>query len=231
MSRADVVTSTDIALLRAIAGDRSVVRASRRVGISRDRAVYRLERLARAFGGPVVASMRGGAGHGASSLTARGDRILRGGFGSLELLGGRPMVPLAPPNLLRGRYRSSPSPEVRVGRGLRVRVAFAAEDGAKVALRLDPEAIVVARRRFASSARNVLAGTVSAVRPGADGLNLTLVVRTAGPRLRVAVTEGALRQLGLAPGTPVWLYVKATALRPIAPRPRGEARRRGPLRS
>jgi molybdate transport repressor ModE-like protein/molybdopterin-binding protein len=214
--RADVVTSTDVALLRAIARERSVVAASRRLGLSRDRGVYRLERLARAFGGPVVASVRGGASYGGSALTTLGDRILRGGFGSLELLAARPTVPLSTPNRLHGVYRRAPGPEVVVGRSLRLRVAFPADDGATVGLVVDPEAIVVARRRFASSARNVLAATVEAVRRGRDDLDLTLVVRTAGARFRVAVTEGAVRQLRLAPGTPVWLYVKATALRPVA---------------
>ncbi len=217
MSRADVVTSGDIELLRAVARGRSVARAARALRMSRDRAVYRLDRLARAFGGPIVVGVRGGAGHGGSALTPLGDRIVRGGFASLELLDARPTVPLSVPNLLRGVYHGAPpAAEVHVRPSLRLKVTFPAEDGASVALLLDPEAVVVARRRFASSARNVLAATVEAVRPGRRGRELTLVVRTAGPRLRVALTEGAVRQLGLAPGVAVWLYVKATALRPVS---------------
>ena len=228
MSRADLVTSTDVALLRALGRERSVVSASRRLGISRDRAVYRLGRLARAFGGPVVQSVRGGAGHGGTVLTPLGDRIVQGGFGSLELLDARPLTPLSAPNLLHGVYRLAPAPEVRLGRGLRLRVAFAAEDGAPVALLLDPESVVLARRRFPSSARNVLAGVVTGIRAGRGSLDLLLTVRCAGVTIRVAVTEEPVRQLRLRPGVRVWLYVKATALRRVGePGPASP----GPLRS
>ena len=69
----------------SLAQERSVVAASRSVGISRDRAIYRLARLDAAFGGPVVAAVRGGRAHGGTRLTALGDRIVRQGFGSVEL--------------------------------------------------------------------------------------------------------------------------------------------------
>lgn len=214
--RANLVTSTDVALLRSLAQERSIAGASRRLGISRDRAVYRISRLAEAFGGPVVHGVRGGAGHGGTTLTTLGDRIAHGGFDSVELLDARPVTPLPAPNLLRGVYRSSPYPEVRVGRALRLRVAFSAEDGEKVSVLLDPESVVVARRRFASSARNVIPATVVSVTPSEDHLETTLGVRTPGGRLRVAMTEEPVRQLGLRPGTPVYLYVKATALRRVS---------------
>ncbi|MGA9839460.1 MAG: TOBE domain-containing protein [Thermoplasmata archaeon] len=228
MLRANLVTNTDVALLRSLARERSVVAASRRVGISRDRAVYRIARLARAFGGPVVRSVRGGAGHGITLLTPLGDRIVRGGFDSVELLDARPLTPSASPNVLRGVYRRSPNPEVRVARSLRLRVAFPAEEGETVAMLLDPEAVVVARRRFPSSARNVLRGTVEALRRSRGSDAVTLVARCSGARLRVAITEEPVRQLGLRPGAPVVLYVKATALRrvvgPVRPPTRGSPR-------
>jgi len=213
--RADVVTATDIALLRSLAQERSIVAASRRVGISRDRAVYRVERLARAFGGPVVVGVRGGAGHGGSVLTPLGDRIVRGGFDSVELIDAHPLVPLSSANLLHGVYRATPYPEVRVGPSLRFRVAFPAEEGATVSMLLDPEAVLVARRRFASSARNVFSGTVESIRSDAGNVGVTVVVRCSGVRLRVAMTDEPVRQLGLRPGASVWLYVKARALRPV----------------
>ena len=215
MPRSHLVTSTDVALLRSLAREQSVVRASRRVGISRDRAVYRIARLARAFGGPVVRSTRGGAGHGRTFLTPLGDKIVRGGFDSVELLNARPVAPASAPNLLRGVYHRSPSPEVRVGRSLRLRVAFPAEEGETVSMLLDPEAVIVARRRFPSSARNVLQGTVLAVRHVPGSPEVTLVARCRGTRLRVAITEEPVRQLGLRAGTPLLLYVKATALRRV----------------
>lgn len=222
--RADLVTSTDVALLRSLAQERSIVGASRRLGISRDRAVYRIERLERAFGGPVVVGSRGGAGHGGSTLTALGDRIVRGGFDSVELLGAHPVTPVAAPNLLHGVYRRAPYPEVRVGRSLRLRVAFPAPDGEEVSLLLDPESILVAPRRFPSSARNVLRGTVESVRSEAADLERVLVIRCQGVRLRVTITDEPVHQFHLRPGATAWLYVKATALRRVEDRPVG----RGP---
>ena len=220
MKRANLVTNTDVALLRSLARERSLVGASRRVGISRDRAVYRIARLARAFGGPVVRTARGGAAHGGTLLTPLGDRIVRGGFDSVELLDARPVTPSASPNLLRGVYSRSPNPEVRVGGSLRLRVAFAADDGEAISMLLDPEAVVVARRRFPSSARNVLDGTVESLQRPPGSSQVTLVVRCSGTRLRVAITEEPVRQLRLRPGAPLLLYVKATAFRRVGePRP------------
>lgn len=215
MVRPSPVTSTDVELLRAVARERSLVAASRRLGIGRDRAVYRIARLARAFGGPVVAGVRGGAHHGGTVLTELGDRVVRGGFQSLELLDARPLTPLARPNVLRGVYRRGPAPEVRVGRALHLRVAFEAVDGEPVAVVLDPEAIVVARRRFPSSARNVLAGRVEGIRRRPGQPTPTVLVRSGGRRFRVAVTDEGIQQLRLDRGRPVWLYVKATALRRV----------------
>jgi molybdopterin-binding protein/molybdate transport repressor ModE-like protein len=209
--RQRVVTDTDIALLRTLALERSVVAASRRVGISRDQANYRIARLARAVGGPVVDSIRGGPRHGGTRLTALGGKIVRGGFDSIEVAS----PPGTAPNRLRGTYRRRDGPEVALGRGLRLRVAFAADEGEPVTVQLAPESILVARGRFASSARNVFRATVEGVRPTAGSLGSTLVVRAGAQRLRVGVTGESIRQLRLAPGARVWLYVKATALRRV----------------
>jgi len=212
--RTTVVTDQDIALLRTLGEERSVVAASRRVGFSRDGAVYRLHRLERAFGGPVVTGTRGGTTHGGTRLTELGNRIVRDGFDSVELLAARPLAPRSASNVLRGVYHRAPYPEVAVGRGLRLRVAFAADEGATVSVLLDPEAVLVARRRFASSARNVFAATVESVRP-AGPLGRTLLLRAGSVRLRAAVTVEPVRQLSLKPGARVFLYVKATALRRV----------------
>ncbi len=223
--RADRVSSTDLALLAALRGERSVVAASRRVGISRDRAVYRLERLERAFGGPVVRSARGGRGHGGTVLTELGDRVARGGFDAVELVDARPVSRLDPPNVLSGTYVGGPAPEVRVGTGLRLRVAFPAESGETVRLLLDPESVLVALRRFPSSARNVLEGTVVRLYPDPGQGRRTIAVRVDGTLLRAAVTAETVRALRLAAGRPVVLYVKATALRRVARAPsRGSPR-------
>jgi molybdate transport repressor ModE-like protein/molybdopterin-binding protein len=217
--RARVVSDVDIALLRALDRERSVVAASRAVGISRDRAVYRLGRLARAFGGPVVAAVRGGRTHGGTRLTTLGDRVVRRGFGSVELLDARPVAPPSRSNLLQGVYHHRPTPEVALDGGLRLRVAFTAEEDEAVSVLLDPEAILVAPDRFPSSARNVLAATVEGIRRGSPTQGATLVARAAGRRLRVAITDESVRQLGLVRGRPVWLYVKATAVRRVGRAP------------
>ena len=117
-----------------------------------------------------------------------------------------------------------------MGRSLRLRVAFDASDGEAVSVLLDPESVLVARRHFPSSARNVLRATVEAVRREPGNLGVTLFVRCPGARLRVAMTDEPVRQLGLRTGATVWLYVKATALRrvgetPAAPPPRASHRR------
>ncbi|MGA8665150.1 MAG: TOBE domain-containing protein [Thermoplasmata archaeon] len=220
--RPNIVTDTDVALLRSLERERSVVAASRSVGISRDRATYRIARLEQAFGGPVVTSVRGGREHGGTRLTTLGDRIVRQGFDSVELLESRPVAPPSRSNLLRGVYHATPSPEVELGSRLRLRVAFPAEEGEPVALLLDPESILVARGKFPSSARNVLPGTIEAVHRGQDSRSTLLQVRVGSLHLRVAVTDEPVRQLHLTPGTRVWLYVKATALRRVA-RPAGRS--------
>jgi molybdopterin-binding protein/molybdate transport repressor ModE-like protein len=209
------VSSLDVALLQQIGARASVVAAARALAISRDRANYRLTSLARTFGGSVVSAARGGAHHGATRLTPLGDRIARGGFAVLDSLGAT-RAP-APVNVLRGTYHAGPPPEVRVDGALSLRVAFVADDGETVRLVLDPEAIVVARERFASSARNVLAATVESVRAGPGPFGRSLWVRAGHTRLRIAVTPEPIRALGLARGRRVYLYVKATALRRIAP--------------
>lgn len=216
------VTEADLALLRGIGRSRSIVAASRQIGISRDRAVYRLGRLARAFGGPVVASVRGGRGHGGSALTPLGDRVLRGGFDAVELLEGRSLAEGPRPNLIHGTFRAGPPPEVDAGAGIRLRVAFGAEEGEPVAVLLDPEAIVVARGRFPSSARNVIEGRVTGIDRPTGGLDVTLRVRAGATPIRVAMTEEPIRQLGLRRGSRVFLYVKATALRRVSGAPAGE---------
>ena len=205
------VPPEDVELLRAIDREGSVAGASRSLGIPRDRAVYRIARLSARLPGGVLVPHRGGAAHGFSRLTEAARRLLEGK--------GPPRVRAAPaphhPTLLVGTYRAGREARVDVA-GQPVYVDFTASDGERVAVAVDPEAIVVAPGRFVSSARNVWEGTVRSVRarPGESGAaRRTVRIRALGRDLAVALTPASLRSLGLSKGRRVFLYVKATALR------------------
>ena len=103
-------------------------------------------------------------------------------------------------------------------------MAFHAEEGERVTVLVDPESILVARGKFPSSARNVFRGTVEDLRRSADPIELTVVIRAGSALFRVTVTEESVRQLRLVRGAPVWLYVKATALRRVGRAPAGTSR-------
>ncbi len=197
------VTPLDRRLLEILAAEPNVVRAARRLRIGRDRAVYRLARLARLFGTPVAEGQRGGPSPGGTSLTSLGRRLVAAG---------RPDRP--PGNRWTGTYTGRPSPAVRLGPGARLEVSFRAREGASVTVEVEPEAFVVARRPAALSARNALRATVLAVRPRADG-TAELIARWAGRPVRVALTVGSIGRLGLAPGARAVLYAKAVAVRRV----------------
>jgi molybdate transport system regulatory protein len=214
-AREFVVTPVDIALLAALDRDGSVVAAARAVGISRDRAVYRLQRLRDRTGGAVVATRRGGAGGGHSGLTVRGRAILEGGAEAAAW----PERARPPKHQsVTGVYRSDPEPRLFAADGFSAAVAFVAPDGRRTTVTLDPEAIVVAIGSVRSSARNAWPGVVESVRtPSGEGRSgrRELAVRVGRHRLTVAVTERSVRALGLRPGRRVTLLAKATALRPV----------------
>ena len=209
-----VLTPLDRALLSSLARATSLVEACRRVGISRDRGVYRLRRLDRALRSPVAVTHRGGPQHGMTRLTDTGLAILAQEPGST--VARAPHRANAPGTILTGTYRGGTPPIISVGGGLELAVAFDAAPGERVSVRLDPESILVATRRFATSARNVLPGVVRArdrSPASSGGGRVVLSVEVAGHRLAVALTESAIASLGLRPGRAVYLYVKATALR------------------
>jgi molybdopterin-binding protein/molybdate transport repressor ModE-like protein len=195
------VTPLDRRLLRRLAAEPSAARAARALGVGRDRVVYRLARLRRLYGAPVVEAARGGPGTGGSRLTRLGRSLLRASSG------------LRPPgNRWSGVYRGRPSPRVALSPSAELAVAFRAPDGARVDVGIDPEAFVVGRHKVALSARNVLEGTVATVRRKGDG-TATLRVLWARRPVRVALTGGSVERLRLAPGVRVYLYLKAVAVR------------------
>lgn len=211
------VTASDLELLDALARQGSLVGAARSVGMSRDRANYRLGVLGRALGGPIAEGRRGGRRQGGTRLTARGERLRRSAPRALELVGRASAARSVRGNVLVGRYRSGPPPVVAVGPGLSLAVAFEAREGERVRLALDPESILLAPQRFPSSARNVLAARVVRLLPARASGSRSVEVAVGRWRLAVAVTDATVGALGLRPGRRLYLYAKATALRPLAP--------------
>jgi len=212
--RETVLAPVDIDLLGLLRRTTTLAEACRVLGISRDRGSYRLRRLARAAGTPVVRSVRGGDGHGTTRLTPAGVALLRRGAG--RLAGGRRAR--EPPSTiasLEGYYAPGTPPTVQVPGGPILAVAFDARADERVRLVLDAESVLLARQKIETSARNVLPGIVERVHgtgPGAGGAQRLVVVRVGDLRLPAAVTAAAVESLGLVPGRRVFLYVKATAL-------------------
>ena len=193
----------DVRLLRELARDPNLVRASRALGTGRDRAVYRLRRLTLLYGRPVAVGRRGGSTPGATRLTPLGRRLL--GRASGEHPGTHRWT---------GTYSGRPSPRVLLGPGAALEVAFRVRERSAVTVEVDPEAFVVARHRVELSARNALAATVRGIHTRPGGVAL-LEVDWKGRSVRVAITRGSIRRLELVPGARVYLYVKATAIRRV----------------
>lgn len=208
MTRERWLSPLDRALLEAIATEGTVVGACRALRIGRDRGVYRLRRLTELAGRPLVRADRGGAGRGRTRLTTFGERLRRSPTGPIDP---------GPPGTgrLRGRYSGRGGPHLRLPGGLDLAVGFEAAEDAPVEVALDPEAVLLARERFPSSARNVLEGTVERVE-ARDRWTRTVRVLVGRLRFSAALTPRAIAELGLGPGARTYLYIKATALRPVA---------------
>lgn len=195
------MTPIDLRLLDRLSTEPNLVRAARELGIGRDRAVYRLVRLRRLYGGPAARSRKGGATPGRTELTALGRQLLR-----------RSGISPTRANQWRGTYRRLPGPRVVFAEGTQLEVSFRHRDGQAVTVEVDPEAIVVGRHRAELSTRNVLPATVTAVRR--DRLGTAELTALWGDQpVRVALTTGSVDRLGLRPGRRAYLFLKAVAVR------------------
>jgi molybdate transport system ATP-binding protein/molybdate/tungstate transport system ATP-binding protein len=92
-----------------------------------------------------------------------------------------------------------------------VEVAVVTDRTGPATLAVPPSDIILSREPVASSARNVFSGRgprLARPRPG-----LVHVTTEVGVELVAAVTEEAVRELGLLPGAPVTCAFKASAVR------------------
>jgi molybdate transport repressor ModE-like protein/molybdopterin-binding protein len=104
---------------------------------------------------------------------------------------------------------------LRCGRGrLQARPWPGADPGARAEVAVRPEDVLLAADPPGRvSARNVLPGRVARLRTVPEGVEVSV---DASVPLVALLTRGAVRDLGLARGAPVFALVKASAVRPLA---------------
>lgn len=207
MSSERWLTPVDVRLLTELAREPNLVHAARSLGIGRDRAVYRLARLRRLYGGPVAQGQRGGKAAGTTLLTPLGRRLLG------------ESAPRRAQNRWSGEYRTGPPPHVALRGGAALEVSFRGRSGESVEVEVDPASIVVSLRPMDSSARNVLPVVVSSVRPRGR-LQTEVVGAWHGIPIKVVVTPRSVERLRLAPGRAAFLHVKAPSVRRVTAEPR-----------
>jgi molybdopterin-binding protein len=120
------------------------------------------------------------------------------------------LVPVTPENLFRVDIPTGPAGVTRHVRVGGLEVAVVTDRVGPGILAVSPKDIVLSRVPAPSSARNVFPGRVRRLdhpRPG-----LVHVTADVGIELVAAVTEEAVRELGLGPGTPVTYAFKASAV-------------------
>ena len=113
-----------------------------------------------------------------------------------------------------GRDPASGLLRVQVGHGeLKVHLGKAA-NGAKLRVQLLARDLIVATQAPQHlSVRNSLSGAVTAVMSDDEDSDL-IGIDIGGTIIMARVTKAATRELGLAPGLPVWALVKTVSLRP-----------------
>jgi molybdopterin-binding protein len=120
------------------------------------------------------------------------------------------LVPVTPENLFRVDIAAGPTGVTRHVRVGALEIAVVTDRTGPGILVVSPNDIVLSRTPVPSSARNVFAGQVRRLdhpRPG-----LVHVTADVGIELVAAVTEEAVRDLGLGPGTSVTCSFKASAV-------------------
>jgi tungstate transport system ATP-binding protein len=123
------------------------------------------------------------------------------------------LSPVTPENLFRVELPPTPggAGATKLARVGAIAVAVATEREGPAILAVPPTDIFVSRQPLASSARNVFSGKVTRLAHARAGT--VHVTADVGVELVAVVTEDAVRELGLVPGSPVTFAFKASAVR------------------
>ena len=125
------------------------------------------------------------------------------------------LSPVTPENLFRVELMAAPSGDLKHACVGTVEIAAMTDRTGPAILAVPPTDIFVSREPLASSARNTFQGRVTGLArrgPGGGG-GAVHVTADVGVELIAVVTEEAVRDLGLVPGSPVVFSFKASAVR------------------
>jgi molybdate transport system regulatory protein len=206
----------DADLLRAVTGEGSLNGATAALGRSYSRAHKRLAALEDAFG-ELVDRERGGADGGGSELTPAGEALLAR-FERLRaaVVGTAGAAETVLPGTVVERDGELGVVETPAGRLRAVRPEPGVDgDAVQVSVRADAvtlQAADDAPKPDATSARNQLSGTVTAVDAGRSVATVSLDVGAGSP-LRALLTVDSVERLGVESGARMVASFKATATR------------------
>jgi molybdate transport system ATP-binding protein/molybdate/tungstate transport system ATP-binding protein len=125
------------------------------------------------------------------------------------------LSPVTPENLFRVELVATGSGELKHACVGTVEIAAMTDKTGPAILAVPPTDIFVSREPLASSARNTFQGRVTSLtrrRRGGEG-GAVYVTADVGVELIAVITEEAVRDLALAPGSPVVFSFKASAVR------------------
>ena len=123
------------------------------------------------------------------------------------------LSPVTPENLFRVELVAAERGDLKHACVGPVEIAAMTDKTGSAILAVPPTDIFVSREPLASSARNTFQGRVTALARRRAGDGAVHVTADVGVELVAVVTEEALRDLALAPGSPVVFSFKASAVR------------------
>src|SRR2546423_1105589 len=123
------------------------------------------------------------------------------------------LSPVTPENLFRVDLTAAASGDLKHACVGTVEIAAVPDKTGPAILAVPPTDIFVSREPLASSARNTFQGRVTALARRGPGGGAVHVTADVGVELIAVVTDEAVRDLALAPGSPVVFSFKASAVR------------------